>query len=545
MEKEINSMLEECVAAICRGIAGFIKGVFAGIKKLRYKKTLIAFFISLLVSGLTYCVLKDRIFALSQLPRYVRYILYYFLLAAPICCLYIAGSVQPQKKKDFDDAFAEIDFRGRDGKYPYLCAVETDGKKLIYIFKSNIPLDEWRSRKSLLETAFDCTILRMESGKSKKVVQVTTLPSDYRIPDKVLWSDDYLKTDSGVITVGVGALEDIVFDLNRVPHVLAAGETGSGKSVILRTILWQLINQGSRVYMLDFKGGVEFGLDYENYGEVVTERKRALQILTKLLEENEQRLALFRRMRVKNIVEYNRKTGKNLCRIGVICDEVAEMLDKKGASKEDKDLMTQIEGKISSLARLSRATGINLILGMQRPDANVLTGQIKNNIPIRIAGRFADKTASEIVLGNTDACHIPDIKGRFMYKVGNETQEFQAYYFDDDVHLKDVDVEVGDMLIDALADGSTKRDPKRQKNAEALVEQQQPKQQKQERQQKKVQAEAEKEAQEKILEEMEEEATQEKILKVFDNPYEGMSQEELEAEKEKLDNYDLNLDFFG
>ena len=66
-----------------------------------------------------------------------------------------------------------------------------------------------------------------------------------------------------------------------------------------------------------------------------------------------------------------------MARIGVFIDEIGEMLDKKGVSKEDKPIFEQLEAYLSTLARLSRATGINLFLGVQRPDANVLTGQIK------------------------------------------------------------------------------------------------------------------------------------------------------------------------
>ena len=66
------------------------------------------------------------------------------------------------------------------------------------------------------------------------------------------------------------------------------------------------------------------------------------------------------------------------------------------------------------------ATGINRFLGVQRPDANVLTCQIKNNIPIRICGRFADTSASEIILNSTAAINLRDIKGRFLYLQGNE-----------------------------------------------------------------------------------------------------------------------------
>ena len=57
---------------------------------------------------------------------------------------------------------------------------------------------------------------------------------------------------NGVLTLGISALDTISFNLNRVPHVLVAGETGSGKSVILRCLLWQMIEQGDRVYMIDF-----------------------------------------------------------------------------------------------------------------------------------------------------------------------------------------------------------------------------------------------------------------------------------------------------
>ena len=168
--------------------------------------------------------------------------------------------------------------------------------------------------------------------------------------------------------------------------------------------------------MIDFKGGVEFGKKYERYGEVITDRKRALEVLTMLVNENEARLKLFRDLEVKNLKEYNYKTHQNLSRIGVFIDEVAELLDKKGVAKEDKPIYEKIEALMSTLARLSRATGINLILGVQRPDANILTGQIKNNIPVRISGRFADKTASEIVLGNTMACNLPDVRVDFCIK---------------------------------------------------------------------------------------------------------------------------------
>lgn len=422
------------------------KGIFRGIKKLNKLVHIIGLIISILTAYIA-SLFKPKIFVLEA-PIYIRWILYIVLLCLPVIYLFILGHDGSQG--EYDKIFADIGFIGKDGKFPYFCGKNKDGKKLILVFKSNIPLADWKVSKAKLETALDYNILKMESGTSKKVVKLTVLPSDYKIPEMITWDDTFCSDDkNGIITIGQSALENISFNLNRVPHALVAGETGSGKSVILRCILWQMIMQGSKVFMIDFKGGVEFGKQYEQYGEVITERDRALEVLDILVRENEYRLKIFRDLEVKNLSEYNRKTKQNLCRIGVFSDELAEMLDKKGVSKENRKIYEALEGRLSTLARLSRATGINLFLGVQRPDANVLTGQIKNNIPVRISGRFADKTASEIVLGNTDAVDLPDIKGRFLYKVGNETIEFQSFYFDDEKMLHNVNISVGNMLTEA------------------------------------------------------------------------------------------------
>lgn len=502
-EKEIESFLKDIFKLLFDLIKAIFKGIYYGIKKLNSKIHIIIFLLTFLVSISAY-FFKPQ-FASIKAPVYIQYSIFYTFFLFPVLYLFLLGNIQNKKQDLYKKIFIDIGFKGRDGNYPICCGVHTSGKKTMLVFQSMIPLNEWKSARERLETGLDCNILKIECGDNKKIVKITAVPTSCKIPLKIDWNDSYLQKGNGMITVGQGALDQVVFDLNRTPHVLIAGETGSGKSVILRECLWQLINQGSKVYMIDFKGGVEFGKQYECYGEVITDRKRALEVLTMLVNENSYRLQIFRDLEVKNLPEYNKKTGQHLCRIGVVCDEIAEMLDKKGVSREDKEIFEQLEGKISSLARLSRATGINLLLGVQRPDANVLTGQIKNNIPVRISGRFADKVASEIVLGNTDAVDLPDIKGRFLYKVGNETIEFQSYYFDDDTMLKDIDVEIGDMLTEA---------PKYHQH-----QNNQPKSQ-----------EALKKAPAKT--------------KFGNKKTDTIDSEKLEAELRAMDEYDLNLDFF-
>ena len=446
MEPRKGDPIERALVESFRILGRLIKKLFYGVKRLKTTVGIIGFMLSFLFVCAA-AAFQAKIFSIDA-PVYAQWGIYGLLIAAPLIYLVCLGQTHDKKIQEYDNIFKEIGFIGKDKKYPCLMNKWNDGKKTIYVFKSNISFPEWKKAKERLETGLNCSIRKIEEGKNKKTVILTTVSTDYRIPEMLPWNDRYISNEESELIIGESDLTQIKFDLNRTPHVLAAGETGSGKSVVLRLILWQMINRGCRLFMVDFKGGVEFGKQYEKYGEVIMSRERALKVFETLIEENAKRLELFRDLEVKNLKEYNQKTNSNLCRIGVFIDEIAEMLDKKGVSKEDKMIFEQLEGALSTLARLSRATGINLFLGVQRPDANVLTGQIKNNVPVRISGRFADKSASEIVLGNTAACDLPDVKGRFLYKVGNETVEFQAFYFDDEKMLHEVSVKQGNMLIE-------------------------------------------------------------------------------------------------
>lgn len=126
---------------------------------------------------------------------------------------------------------------------------------------------------------------------------------------------------------------------------------------------------------------------------------------------------------------YNSATGSHLQRHILACDEIAEFLDMRGLDKEHKDLVYQIINRLSVIARQGRAFGIHLILATQRPDADILPGQIKNNLDCRICGR-ADRILSQIILDSSDAASaIPkDSRGRFLM---NDGTEFQSYYMDD------------------------------------------------------------------------------------------------------------------
>lgn len=156
--------------------------------------------------------------------------------------------------------------------------------------------------------------------------------------------------------------------------------------------------------------------------------------MNKLADTLNERKELFREVDAPNISTYRKKTGEYMQRIIFACDEVAELLDKTGADKQRKELLSQIEARLALIARQGRAFGIHLLLATQRPDANILSGQVKNNMNIRICGR-ADTTLSTIIIGDGRAAEqIPqDAQGRFLMEDGTI---FQGYYFDGETILK-------------------------------------------------------------------------------------------------------------
>ena len=434
-------------------VISIFKGIGKGIKVLKKDPSkLIILIIITLICGVVF-YLRENItahFIPEEKGFHVLKIMLLLVPAIPFVAVYMIGAEEKESQDEYEKKFAEIGFSGKGKTYPRFLKKEINGEETIYSFYSvGLDLEEWDKMKSKLQQALDCTILKtVYAPKTRQVVMVHTVPSTRELEHDLKWDNQFIKDMDFVITVGRELLKEVTFNLNKVPHILLAGVTGGGKSVCLRCILWQCIRKGARIYMIDFKGGVEFGQQYEQFGEVITERQEALEMLKELTKENKLRLKLFRAAGVKNLAEYNEKfPDKSLCRIVLFCDEVAEMLDKTGLSNKEKGIFYEIEKEMSTLARLARAPGINMVLATQRPDANVLVGQIKNNLPIRISGRMVDDQASKMVLGNTEATKIGDTLGRFMYTIGADTFEFQAYNFQDSSLVKG-DYQRGSMLLE-------------------------------------------------------------------------------------------------
>ena len=304
----------------------------------------------------------------------------------------------------------------------------------VMVFEAHgLPLYIWENKRKEIESALNLNIAKLEEGKNKRRILLHVVPAKTILSQSLHWSDTYLMKESFLLRIGESLIGPVTINLAKIPHVLLGGSTGSGKSLLLKVILMQCIKKGANVYISDFKGGVDFPAIWHQKCRFITSATELIGILDNITKELEERKKQFALIGCANVDEYNRLNDKPLSRIIFACDEVAELLDKNGLSKEKKDIVSNIESKLSTIARQGRAFGIHLILATQRPDATIIPGQIRNNIDCRICGR-ADNVLSQIILDSTDAAdQIPkDAQGRFLM---NDGTVFQGYLIDEHAAL--------------------------------------------------------------------------------------------------------------
>jgi DNA segregation ATPase FtsK/SpoIIIE, S-DNA-T family len=228
---------------------------------------------------------------------------------------------------------------------------------------------------------------------------------------EVLGDDSFIHHKSRLaLAVGKDINGDyIVGDLAKMPHLLIAGQTGSGKSVGMNGFILSLLYKNTpselRMIMVDPKQ-VELGV-YDGIPHLLTpvinSPDKALNALKWCVAEMERRLTVFKWVSARNLEEFNAKTWKKeqMPVIVVIIDELADLM-MSGNKKE-------VESSITRIAQKARAAGLHLILATQRPSVDVITGLIKANVPSRVAFTVASNVDSRTIL---DQIGAEDLLGR-------------------------------------------------------------------------------------------------------------------------------------
>lgn len=266
-----------------------------------------------------------------------------------------------------------------------------------------------------LTLALSATRLRIETpvpGRAYVGIEVPNEDNAFVRLRPILESEEFRKKKAP-LTIGLGrdvSGEAVVVDLEKLPHLLIAGTTNSGKSVCVTAIATCLLMNNTpndvRLVMLDPKMVelVRFNGIPHLLGKVETELERMLAVLRWAQSEMDNRYRLLAEAKARNLESYNhkmlQKKKSTLPRIVILIDELADLM----MSAPD-----QTEHSITRLAQMARATGIHLIVATQRPSTDVVTGLIKANFPARIAFAVASSVDSRVILDTNGA---EDLLGR-------------------------------------------------------------------------------------------------------------------------------------
>jgi S-DNA-T family DNA segregation ATPase FtsK/SpoIIIE len=258
-------------------------------------------------------------------------------------------------------------------------------------------------------------------GRSLVGIELPNRSPEFVPLRKMLNSEPMKKMDSK-LAIGLGldvSGNSVVADLARMPHVLIAGQTGSGKSVcinsIMSTFLYRAAPSEVKLILVDPKRVELTGYNGIPHllAPVIVEPEKVVSALRWILSEMDRRYKLFAQAGARNIDSYNEMSGfQALPYIVLVIDELADIMLYSPVEVEDA---------ITRIAQMSRATGIHMVLSTQRPSVDIITGLIKANIPCRIAFAVASQVDSRVILdmqgaekllGSGDMLYLPPDKAK-------------------------------------------------------------------------------------------------------------------------------------
>lgn len=298
--------------------------------------------------------------------------------------------------------FRNCGLTNKDGQVPQLREKRTSEETTTYRYSlpPGLALPDFEKHYDAIKDFLGKTI--SIKGHAKNII--------IEVYDKDIEQYEYEPNDWAEIGKTRGG-KVLKLELEKNPHVLIASETGGGKSTLLRALVVALKRLGYGLYIVDLKGGVEFSFLRKSARAFSKTPDEALEIIASFSDEIQRRYDLLYDADVQEISEYN-KVREPLPRLVLVVDEFAELTDKSAMQA------------LKSIAARGRAAGCYLIISTQRPDAEILKGNIKANITNIIGLKTANRINSEII-------GIPGLErlrgeGHGILKRGSEFIEFQA-----------------------------------------------------------------------------------------------------------------------
>jgi S-DNA-T family DNA segregation ATPase FtsK/SpoIIIE len=319
-----------------------------------------------------------------------------------------------------------------------LCKIKQDFLKsfpsdCVKLSKIECDINKLRKQHFSISTVLNQNFFELKQNIKIDVIKTNLLETkNYEFPLRniVQWDKCFKAIKNERIPVILGEQNEKVYisDLVKMPHLLVAGQTGSGKSVFLNTLITTILYvkhpNDCKLILIDPKR-VEFSL-YRKvphlFNQVVTETNEIEGLLVNLIEEMEKRFKELELLEVRSLESYNEKAKNKKPYIVVVIDEMADLIMSSS---------NNIENKIIKLIQLSRAVGIHFVMATQRPIVKVITGNIKGNMPTRISFKVSSIQDSRIILDKPGAEQLKG-NGDMLFSENGKLTNCQGIYINEE-----------------------------------------------------------------------------------------------------------------
>jgi hypothetical protein len=344
---------------------------------------------------------------------------------------YLQMGLRAKKKRALDQAFINSKIETHLNKLPEFVwdypLDESTGK--LRVRSSGIPLASFNAGIDHLRTQLNRNIVKIENPKG-----------DMQLVDIIYTTENLKETwnlesawgfSNYSFPVGKSFRGTVKASFTDCPHFLIAGASGGGKSSFIRMMLTVLLTnhpEDLEVYFIDFKGGMENQV-FEGFWNVhlVSTPEVALQKLNAINRALDDRMLLFKSTGARDIEAFNKKKygSERTKRIIVVVDEISELIAHRSSPNQNQ--LREITQILNRISRMGRAPGINLVIGVQKPDARNLDATIKSNLGGIVCFPVTHYSQSVVVLGNARAADLStDHPGRAIWQRGSSQFEVQT-----------------------------------------------------------------------------------------------------------------------